>query len=130
VRREGTLKGGYILQKEKGDLKLIIMAAGSEVQHAMTAAAELGDGVRVVSMPCMDVFNRQSQEYKDEVLPKSCMKRVAMEAGVGAYWYQYVGLDGKILSVERFGMSAPGDIVFKELGMTADHLIKACKDYM
>merc|ERR1712205_287568 len=78
VRREGTLKGGYILQKEKGDLKLIIMAAGSEVQHAMTAAAELGDGVRVVSMPCMDVFNRQSQEYKDEVLPKSCMKRVAM----------------------------------------------------
>ena len=91
-----------------------------------------------------------------QVLPKSCMKRVAMEAGVGAYWYQYVGLDGKvrrrgsehtrahththtlshththtqILSVERFGMSAPGDIVFKELGMTADHLIKACKDYM
>jgi len=130
VRREGTMKGAYILQKEKGDLKLIIMAAGSEVQHAMTAAAELGDGVRVVSMPCMDVFNRQSDAYKAEVLPKSCLKRVAMEAGVGAYWYQYTGLDGKVLSVERFGMSAPGDIVFKELGMTADNLIKECKAYM
>jgi len=130
VRREGTLKGGYVIQKEKGDLKLIIMAAGSEVQHAITAANELGDGVRVVSMPCMDVFNRQSAAYKEEVLPKSCMKRVAMEAGVGAYWYQYVGLDGKVVSVERFGMSAPGDIVFKELGMTADNLIKECKAYM
>ena len=106
------------------------MAAGSEVQHAMTAAAELGDGVRVVSMPCMDVFNRQSDAYKAEVLPKSCLKRVAMEAGVGAYWHQYTGLDGKVLSVERFGMSAPGDIVFKELGMTADNLIKECKAYM
>jgi len=130
VRREGTMKGGYIMQKEKGDLKLIIMAAGSEVEHAMAAAAQLGDGVRVVSMPCMDVFNRQSDAYKAEVLPSSCRKRVAMEAGVGAYWHQYTGLDGKVLSVERFGMSAPGNIVFKELGMTADHLIKACKAYM
>ncbi len=130
VRREGTMKGGYIMQKEKGALKLIIMAAGSEVEHAMAAATQLGDGVRVVSMPCMDVFNRQSDAYKAEVLPSACRKRVAMEAGVGAYWYQYTGLDGKVLSVERFGMSAPGNIVFKELGMTADHLVKACKDYM
>jgi len=130
VRREGTLKGGYIMQKEKGDLKLIIMAAGSEVQHAMDAAKELGDGVRVVSMPSMDVFNKQSAAYKEEVLPKSCMKRVAMEAGVGAYWYQYVGLEGKVISVERFGFSAPGNIVMKELGMTADNLIKECKAYM
>jgi len=130
VRREGTLKGGYILQKEKGDLKLIIMAAGSEVQHAMEAANELGDGVRVVSMPCMDVFNKQSAEYKEEVLPKSCTKRVAMEAGVGAFWYQYVGLEGKVVSVERFGFSAPGNIVMKELGMTADNLVKECKAFM
>jgi len=130
VRRNGTLKGGYILQKEKGDLKAIIMASGSEVEHAMNAAKELGDGVRVVSMPCMDVFNKQSAAYKEEVLPKSCTKRIAMEAGVGAYWYQYVGLEGKVVSVERFGFSAPGNIVMKELGMTADNLVKVAKEYL
>jgi transketolase len=130
TRREGTLKGGYVAHKEKGDLKMIIMAAGSEVQHAMDAAKAIGDGVRVVSMPCMDVFDMQPQSYKDEVLPKSCTKRVAMEAGVGVYWYKYTGLDGKVVSVERFGFSAPGDIVMKELGMTADNLIKECKAYM
>jgi len=130
VRREGTMKGAYILHKETGDLKLIIMAAGSEVQHAMDAAKTIGDGVRVVSMPCMDIFNRQTDAYKKEVFPDSCRKRVAMEAGVGAFWHQYTGLDGKVLSVEKFGMSAPGDIVFKEYGMTADHLTKACKEYM
>ena len=130
VRREGTLKGGYVMKKESGDLKLIILASGSEVEHAMKAADELGDGVRVVSMPSMDVFNRQSAAYKEEVLPKSCMKRIAMEAGVGAYWYQYVGLEGKVISVERFGISAPGNIVMKELGMTADNLVKECKAYM
>jgi len=130
VRRNGTLKGGYIMKKEKGDLKAIIMASGSEVEHAMKAAEELGDGVRVVSMPCMDVFNKQSAAYKEEVLPKSCTKRIAMEAGVGAYWYQYVGLEGKVISVERFGFSAPGNIVMKELGMTADNLVKEAKAYM
>jgi len=130
VRREGTLKGGYVMKKESGDLKLIILASGSEVEHAMKAADELGDGVRVVSMPSMDVFNRQSAAYKEEVLPKSCMKRIAMEAGVGAYWYQYVGLEGKVISVERFGISAPGNIVMKELGMTADNLVNECKAYM
>merc|ERR1719183_406078 len=130
VRRNGTLKGGYIMKKEKGDLKAIIMASGSEVEHAMKAAEELGDGVRVVSMPCMDVFNKQSAAYKDEVLPKSCTKRIAMEAGVGAYWYQYVGLEGKVISVERFGFSAPGNIVMQELGMTADNLVKEAKAYM
>jgi len=129
VRREGTLKGGYIMQKEKGELKGIILASGSEVEHAMAAAAKLGDGIRVVSMPCMDVFNKQSAAYKEEVLPKSCTKRVAIEAGVGAYWYQYVGLDGKVVSVERFGFSAPGNIVMKELGMTADNLVKECEGY-
>jgi transketolase len=130
VRRQGTLKGGYIIQKEKGALKAIIMASGSELQHAMKAADEFGDGIRVVSMPCMDVFNRQSAAYKEDVLPTSCRKRIAMEAGVGAYWYQYVGLDGKVISVERFGFSAPGDIVMRELGMTSENLVKHAKEYM
>eukprot|EP00960_Hanusia_phi_P051097 760593-Hanusia_phi.AAC.11 len=130
TRRQGVLKGAYVAKKESGDLKMIIMASGSEVQHAMAAAEQLGDGVRVVSMPCMNLFNKQSKEYRDSILPPSCLKRVAMEAGVGSMWYQYVGLDGKVVSVERFGFSAPGDIVMSELGMTAENLLKECKAYM
>jgi len=130
TRREGVLKGGYIAKKESGALKMIILAAGSEVQCAMDAAKELGDGVRVVSMPCMSIFDRQSESYKEEVLPKSCRNRLAMEAGVSSPWYKYVGIDGKVVSVERFGFSAPGDIVFKELGITTDNLLKTAKTMM
>ncbi len=79
TRRQGTLKGGYVAKKEEGDLELIILAAGSEVQHAIEAAGELGKGVRVVSVPSMYRFDKQSAEYKEEVLPSSCTKRVAME---------------------------------------------------
>src|SRR5207244_4480725 len=82
-------------KKEKGKLDLIIMSCGSELQHALVAAKELGDCARVVSMPCFERFNRQSEKYRDDVLPKSCRKRVAIEAGVAEIWYQYVGLDGK-----------------------------------
>lgn len=79
TRRQGTLKGGYVAKKEEGDLELIILAAGSEVQHAISAAETLGKGVRVVSVPSMYRFDKQSAEYKEEVLPSSCTKRVAME---------------------------------------------------
>lgn len=79
TRRQGTLKGGYVARKEEGDLELIILAAGSEVQHAISAAESLGKGVRVVSVPSMFRFDKQSAEYKEEVLPASCTKRVAME---------------------------------------------------
>ena len=130
VRREGTLKGAYTLVEEKGDLECIIIATGSEVQHAYNAAKELGDGVRVVSMPCMERFDRQDAAYKESVLPAACRKRVAMEAGVTTMWYKYVGLDGKVIGVDRFGFSAPGDIVMAELGMTADNCAKEVKAYM
>merc|ERR1712146_96494 len=129
TRREGTLKGAYVLKKEKGDLKAIIIATGSEVQHAMEAADEL-EGVRVVSMPCMERFDRQSAEYKEEVLPKACTKRIAVEAGVTTMWYKYVGLEGKVIGVDRFGFSAPGDIVMKELGMTGENVLAEAKAYM
>lgn len=79
TRRQGTLKGAYVAKKEEGDLELIILAAGSEVQHALSAAEALGKGVRVISMPSMYRFDKQSAEYKEEVLPSSCTKRVAME---------------------------------------------------
>jgi transketolase len=119
-RREGALKGAYIAKKEEEDLSLIIIATGSEVPHALDAAKEI-KGARVVSMPCMEVFERQSDDYKESVLPSSCTKRIAMEAGVTGLWYKYAS---KVVGVDRFGFSAPGDIVMKELGMTADNLKK------
>ena len=121
VRREGTMKGGYVLKKESAALDTIVMASGSEVQHAMKAFAD-SPSVRVVSMPCMERFDRQSDDYKESVLPASCANRIAMEAGVTAPWYKYTGLAGKVVGVDKFGMSAPGDIVMKEYGMTAENI--------
>jgi len=126
-RRMGTIKGGYIAKKETGKLESIILASGSELSIAMEAAKQLGDGVRVVSMPCMERFDRQPASYKEEVLPADCKKRVAVEAGASAMWYKYVGLDGKVIGVDRFGFSAPGDIVFKELGFTPDNVVATVK---
>jgi transketolase len=117
-RREGALKGAYIAKKESGDLDLIILATGSEVQHALAAAKDM-PGARVVSMPCMELYERQSDDYKETVLPSTCTKRIAMEAGVSGLWYKYAS---KVVGVDRFGFSAPGDIVMKELGMSAENL--------
>merc|ERR1712154_369913 len=117
-RREGALKGAYIAKKETEDLDIIILATGSEVQHALKAAADM-PGARVVSMPCMSAYERQSDEYKESVLPSSCTKRIAMEAGVSGLWYKYAS---KVVGVDRFGFSAPGDIVMTELGMTPENL--------
>ena len=127
LRREGVARGGYIAKKEKGKLDLIIISCGSELQHALAAAKELGDGARVVSMPCFERFNRQSEKYRDDVLPKSCRKRVAIEAGVAEIWYQYVGLDGKVVGLHEFGLSAPGAEVMKERGIDAKHVVEAAK---
>ena len=118
ARRTGALKGAYVAKEESADLDIIIIATGSEVPHALAAAKDL-PGARVVSMPCMELFERQSDEYKESVLPSSCTKRIAMEAGVSGLWYKYAS---KVVGVDRFGFSAPGDIVMKELGMTAENL--------
>lgn len=126
-RRDGVMRGGYILVKETGALTTILIGTGSELQHCVEAAKRLGEGVRVVSMPCTERFERQSAEYKESVLPKSCTKRVSIEAGVTDMWWKYVGTEGKALGIDRFGISAPGDVVMKELGMTADHVIAAAK---
>ena len=127
TRREGVLKGGYILVKETGALKTILLAAGSEVQHAVAAAKTLGEGVRVVSIPSFYRFDQQAQSYRDEVLPPSCRKRVAIEAGVSALWWKYVGLDGKVIGIDRFGISAPGNKVMEILGMTSQSVVDAAK---
>jgi transketolase len=126
-RREGVLKGGYIAKKESGKLELILLSCGSELQHALAAAKELGAGTRVVSMPCFERFERQPESYRNEVLPNECRKRVAIEAGVPEIWSQYVGLDGKIIGLHRFGLSAPGAEVMKEFGIDAEHVIEAAR---
>ena len=127
ARREGVFRGGYIAKKENGKLDLIIMSCGSELQHALAAAKELGDGTRVVSMPCFERFKRQPEKYREEVLPNSCRRRVAIEAGVPDTWYEFVGLDGKVIGLHRFGLSAPGAEVMKEFGIDAKHVVEAAK---
>jgi len=127
ARREGVRRGGYIAKRESEPLELIILSCGSELQHALAAAKELGAGTRVVSMPCTERFNREADEYREEVLPKNVRKRVAIEAGVPEIWYQYVGLDGKVIGLHRFGLSAPGAEVMKEFGIDAQHVIDAAK---
>ncbi len=126
-RREGVYRGGYVLRNEKGDLDTILMATGSEVQHALAAADELGDGTRVVSMPCLERFDRQPESYRNEVLPPECSKRIALEAGVPGLWWKYVGAGGDVLAIDRFGLSAPCNTVMEELGMTAAHIVEAAK---
>lgn len=126
-RRQGAIHGGYVAVRESGDLKLILLATGSELELAINAAAELGDGVRVVSMPCFERFDQQSSEYRQEVLPPSCTRRVAIEAGVSGLWYKYVGTEGKVVGIDRFGLSAPGATVMKELGISLEHLVSVAR---
>ena len=124
-KRAGTLKGGYTLIKETAALEKIIVAAGSEVSIAVEAAKELGAGVRVVSMPCVEAFERQSAEYKEEVLPKAMKgSTLAVEAGVTSAWYKYADT---VLGVDDFGLSAPGDQVFEQKGITAAGIVAAMK---
>jgi transketolase len=125
TRRKGVLAGGYIAKRETAALDLILLSAGSELQHALEAAKKLGPGTRVVSLPCFERFDRQPAAYREEVLPKSCRRRVAIEASVPATWAPYVGLDGAIIGIDRFGLSAPGNQVMKELGITADAVVQA-----
>lgn len=127
IRRQGVFRGAYVLIEESGPLEAVLLASGSEVQHAVEAAKQLGNGVRVVSVPCMERFDRQPPAYKNDVLPPGCRKRVAIEAGVTPLWWKYVGPAGTVLGIDRFGLSAPGGSVMKELGMTAERVVEAVK---
>jgi transketolase len=93
----------------------------------MKAAGDLGPGTRVVSMPCFERFERQPAAYRESVLPASCRRRVSIEAGVSDPWFRYVGLDGRTVAIDRFGLSAPGSIVMEQLGITAAHLVEVAK---
>lgn len=121
-----TAKGGYVLKDCAGTPELILIATGSEVELAVAAYEQLtakGRAVRVVSLPSTDVFDAQSAEYKESVLPASVTKRVAIEAGIADYWYKYVGFGGKIIGMTTFGESAPAELLFKEFGFTVENVV-------
>ena len=127
AKSEEAQKGGYILCEDK-DFEAIIIATGSEVELAVEAKAKLneqGVKVRIVSMPSTNIFDEQPQEYKESVLPKNILKRVAVEAGVTLGWYKYVGLEGRVIGLDRFGASAPYKTLYKEFGITTDAIVEA-----
>ena len=120
-------RGGYVLKDSVGVPELILIATGSEVGLAMQAAEQLGDGVRVVSMPSTDVFDRQDAAYRESVLPKAVRKRIAIEAGVSDFWRKYVGLDGAVIGIDTFGASAPIEALMPHFGFTVDKVVAAAK---
>jgi transketolase len=129
-----ALKGGYIVSPSKKAVPdAIIMASGSEVELGVNAQAELakeGVDVRVVSMPSMDLFEAQPEEYKESVLPNSVRSRVAVEAAVDFGWGRYVGLDGTTVTMKSFGASAPAGVLFKKFGFTTENVVKAVKSIL
>jgi transketolase len=119
-------RGGYVLRDSEGTPELILIATGSEVAVVMQAAETLsGNGrrVRVVSMPCVELFDQQDPAYRDAVLPPDVRARVAVESGATAGWYRYVGLDGAVIGLDRFGESAPGDALMKYFGFTVENVV-------
>lgn len=124
--KEGALRGGYVLSDCAGTPDVILMASGSEVGLCVKAAEELtkkGAKVRIVSMPCLDLYEKQSDEYKESVLPKSVRARVAVEAASSISWGRYVGLDGAYICLDRFGESAPANLLFKKFGFTVENVV-------
>ncbi|TWT20237.1 transketolase [Luteimonas marina] len=120
-------RGGYVLKDSNGTPDIILIATGSEVELATAAAGQLGDKVRVVSMPSSDVFDRQDAAYRESVLPASVRKRVAVEAGVTDFWRKYVGLDGAVVGIDSFGGSAPAGDLYRHFGITVEAVVAAAK---
>jgi transketolase len=126
-------RGGYILSDSHVTPELIFIATGSEIELAIGAAQLLraeGKAVRVVSMPCTEIFDQQEDTYREAVLPRAIRRRIAVEAGAMDYWYKYVGLDGIVVGLNRFGESAPAKDVFKVLGFTIDNVLKTAKQLL
>ena len=130
---EGVTKGAYIISDSKGTPELILIGTGSELQLCVEAAAALtaeGKQVRVVSMPSWECFEAQDATYQESVLPKAVTKRLAIEAGISMGWCRYVGSEGDVISVERFGASAPGKTVMQEFGFTMDNVLARAKSLL
>ncbi|MFI1727634.1 transketolase-like TK C-terminal-containing protein, partial [Streptomyces acidicola] len=133
----GTAKGGYVLfdaetaAGQSTEPQVILIATGSEVHLAVAAREQLqaaGVPTRVVSMPSVEWFEEQDQGYRDSVLPPAVTARVAVEAGIGLTWHKYVGDAGRIVSLEHFGASADGKVLFREFGFTADNITAAARE--
>ncbi len=128
---KGITKGGYIIREAEGGVpRLILIATGSEVALAVQAASHLtaeGLPIRVISMPCTERFLAQDAAYRDSILPPSIRARVAVEAAHPGYWYRFVGLDGDVVGIERFGLSAPGNEAMAACGITPEHVVESCR---
>jgi transketolase len=126
-------RGGYVIRAaEEGAAQAVIIATGSEVElalNAQTVLAEQGVFVNVVSMPSTNVFDKQDAQYQASVLPQG-LPRIAVEAGVSDGWYKYVGLNGAVIGLDRFGESAPAELLFKEFGFTVDHVVEVVKNVL
>ncbi len=130
---QNIYKGGYVLIDSDVEPELVIIATGSEVGIAAEAAHQLnqqGHSIRLVSMPCAETFDQQTDEYKQSVLPPSCTKRIAVEAAHGDYWFKYVGLNGRVIAQNTFGESAPGNVLFEHFGFTKEHIIDTAKNLL
>ena len=130
---EGVQRGAYVLSDDEGTPDLILMATGSEVELILGAAEKLraeGAKVRVVSMPSLELFERQPRAYRDEVLPPAVTKRVAVEAGVTLGWHRYTGTAGRVIGLDRFGASAPYQIVYEKLGLSVDNIAAQARELL
>ena len=127
---EGVTKGAYAVVDCDGTPDVILIGTGSEVSLCVKAAEELSSGgtkVRVVSMPCWKLFEEQDEAYKESVLPKAVTKRLAVEAGTSFGWGRYLGTEGDMISIDRFGVSAPGGTIMKEFGFTVENVVAKAK---
>lgn len=130
---EGLLKGAYVLNPEVKDFDIILIATGSEVQLIVDAEKKLAEKnikTRLVSMPSFEIFDMQSDEYKEEVLPKNKTKRISVEAGTTFGWCKYIGTEGIAIGIDKFGASAPADIIFKNYGLTVDNIVEKATKLM
>jgi transketolase len=131
ISSETIRRGGYVLSDAAG-AKAVLIATGSEIKLALDAQKALADAgiaTRVVSMPCADVFDRQDKTYRESVLPRG-IPRAAIEAGVTDYWRKYVGLEGAVIGIDRFGESAPAGELFKFFGFTVDNVVATVKEIL
>lgn len=132
VVEEGVRKGAYVVYESEKDAEFLLLATGSEVNLAVDAAKDLdaqGKGVRVVSMPNWHAFDQQSAEYKESVIPSSITKRIAIEMASSLGWHKYVGTEGKVIGIDTFGASAPGDLVVEKYGFTKENVLNQIQTF-
>ncbi|QWR78180.1 transketolase [Candidatus Magnetomonas plexicatena] len=133
AKARGIYKGAYVLADSGKPPELILMASGSEIHCTLEAYEELvkeGAAVRIVNMASFELFEKQMDDYKSQVFPPSVEKRIAVEAASSLSWYKYVGLKGKVIGVDRFGLSAPSDVLFEHFGFTASNILKVARELL